>query len=199
MIADRQRQTEGRKLRRLCDLADRIAGDAWQIESDHQGMRIFVQRFDGSGAVICGFTRHANNDEITLVSEALDTLTFLLPLIARASSRIRDQDAVIAQLRAELAARHAAPDETRDHKPKDYSAQASMLLTKPKFQLFLSEKSDGEVIETKEAADLALKALLAIDSKKQINAEEGARQRWLDLRAEYSAWELAIGETRVLA
>jgi len=191
-VTDRQRQAEGRKLRRLCDLADRIAGDAWQIESDPQGMRIFVQRFDGSGAVICGFSRHANNDEITLVSEALDTVTFLLPLIARASSRIRSQDAVIAQLRAELAALQAAPDEARDHKPKDYSAQASMLLTSPKFQRFLSEKQHGEVIDSKEAADLALKALLAIESKKQINTEDGARQRWLDLRAEFSAWEMGV-------
>lgn len=188
------RAAETSRLRRLTDLADRAAADEWEIEDDDLGTRVYVRRFDGSGAVICHFTRHATDDEITLISGALDHLTFFLPLIARASTRIRDLVETIANLEAEFNALKSAPDASKVGKPKDFAAQASMLLVNPVFQRFLGELRDGEVVDDKDTADAALKAVLGITSKKQINAEDGARAAFLNLRAAFSVWERGNGE-----
>lgn len=190
------RAAEISRLRRLTDLADRIAADQWEIEDDDRGTRVYASRFDGSEAVICGFTRHARDDEVTLISGALDHLTFFLPLISRASTRIREQDAIIARLESELAALKDEPatDERPADKAKDYAAQASMLLVKPVFQRFLSEQRDGEVVDDKDTADRVLKEQLGIESKKQINSDDAARSAWLDLRARFSAFERGYGE-----
>jgi hypothetical protein len=186
-MSDRGPYAENRKLRALYALADRVAGDVWSYESERASAWIEVRRAMGGQAVVLDFTREASRDDIALVTEAIDNLTFLLALVARAAAKVREQAAAIEQLQAELAALREAPD-----KPPNYTAQASMLLANGRFQLFLAEKQGGEVVDSKETADAALKALLGIESKKEINADDGARRRWLDLRAEFSAWERVL-------
>ncbi|MBX9456147.1 MAG: hypothetical protein KL863_09050 [Rhizobium sp.] len=203
------RAAESSRLHRLNALADRAAADTWRLETDRLGVRVYGNRFDGSQGVVCEFTEFANDDDIVLISAAIDHLTFLLPIIARAARRFREQQATIAELQATLAEReamasqpvppapgkadrpkgHAAPEKT-----KDYAAQASLLLVNPVFQRFLSEQRDGKVVDDKDTADAALKALLGIESKKQINAKDAARAAWLDLRARFSAYERGYGE-----
>ena len=196
------RAAETSRLRRLTDLADRVAADEWSLDTYDGGARVYVKRFNGRHGVICTFSRLATDDDVTLISGALDHLTFLLPIIARAARRFRDQEATIAELRAALDELEASvarlestgPDPASSDKPKDYAAQASMLLVDRVFQRFLSEHFHGEVIDTKDAADAALKSLIGIDSKKQINVEEVARAAFLDLRARFSAWKTGTTE-----
>lgn len=182
--ADRQRAYEATKLRRLSDVADRAAGDAWLIEADDRGMFVVSERFDGTRVTVCKFGQQANDDEIRLISEALESLMFFLPMIDRAAKRVRELDERIRALEAELEAARSGPA-----KPKDYAAQASMLLSNGAFQRFLSERRDGEVVDEKDSADAALKDALGIQSKREINNDDRAREAWLSMRAEFEAWK----------
>jgi hypothetical protein len=188
---DRGPYAENRKLKNLFALSDRIAGDVWQFESDRNSRWIEVRRAMGGQCVVLDFTRDATRDDIELVTDALDNLTFLLALVARAAARVREQAAEIDSLKGRLASLQGAADAPQGDpkKPPDHAAQASILLAKPAFWRFLAEKRDGEVVDDRDTADAALKALIGIASKKEINADDGARARWRDLAAEFSAWE----------
>lgn len=189
--------SEVSRLRRYRAIADPIAADEWTLEHGFGKQWISSRRFDGTDVVICEITGHARRDEINLLAAALDTLTFFLPMFDRAAARTRELMAHVDRLEAELAAMKGdghAPAAPAADRPKDYAAQASMLLVNPVFQRFLSEQRDGEVVDDKDTADAALKALLGIESKKQINAEDAARAAFLDLRARFSAFERGIGE-----
>jgi len=195
MNANPDNVAERSRLQRLINLADRIAADEWRLERSNRGERWIVSsRFDGSEHVICDLTRYARNDEVTLLSEALDQLTFFLPLFDRAAKRTRHLASEVARLEQELAAlKGAAPTENERNeqspgRQKDYAAQASMLLVDPVFQRFLSEIRDGEVVDDKEAADVALKTELGITSKKQLNTDAAAAALWLDFHAKYQGW-----------
>jgi hypothetical protein len=193
-MSDRGRFSENRKLRNLFALSDRIAGDVWSCETDRNSRWIEVRRAMGGQGVVLDFTRDATRDDVEMVTDALDNLTFLLALVARAAAKVREQAGEIEELKAQLAhisATAEAPAEASTT-PPNYSAQAAILLGKPAFWRFLTEQRQGEIVDDKDSADAVLKALLGITSKKQLNIDDGARSRWRDLAAEFSAWERVL-------
>lgn len=190
---DRNRQREARTLARYRDLADRLAGDEWIMESDSGGMAVRARRFDGSEDVIADLTLEASRDEITLLTEGPQAIVFLVGLVDRAARTIREMRATSAPPAATADPRDKPEDDgAQGARPaKDYAAQAAMLLPKEAFQHFLTDQRHGEIIDTPAAADAAIKALLGITSKRQLNAE--AAGAWRDLMAGYESWNRGIG------
>lgn len=160
---------------RLADIAERLEGDRWSMIADGGVVQVTSLRADGREVALCTFTAEAQADEIDLISGALDDLFCFVRLRARAKQEFRD-------LRRQLGEGGSALREG------DFAANAAMLCAERPFQRFLEERGEGGPVRDKEAADVRLKALLGITSKKQLNDEADAQARWVGLRDQYQLW-----------
>ncbi|MGV1949283.1 hypothetical protein ACQZ44_00545 [Agrobacterium vitis] len=185
-MQDVNRQREVSTVNRLKGSAERLNDDVWTLEADRGGLRLVVHRLMGEQVHIATIHPVALHDERDLICGALDHLRLFLRLFDRASVAVRD-------LRGELEAQHNSQPAARQHKP-NHAAQASILLSHAAFHRFLSETSDGCVVDDKDTADAALKGRLGITSKKQINEDDRVRAAWLSLFGEYEAWLRGGGE-----
>jgi hypothetical protein len=161
---------------RLIDIAERMQGDRWGMVADGESVRVTSLRTDGIEVALCTFTAEAQADEIDLIAGALDDLLCFVRLRARAKQEFRD-------LRRRLDD-NAGPS-LRDG---DFAANAAMLCAERPFQRFLEERAAAGPIRDKDAADSALKKLLAITSKTQLNDTPDAQARWISLRGDYQSW-----------
>ncbi|MBF2716281.1 hypothetical protein [Agrobacterium vitis] len=184
-MQDVNRQREASTVNRLKGSAERLHDDVWTLEADRGGLRLVVHRLMGEQVHIATIHPAALHDERDLICGALDHLRLFLRLVDRAAIAVRD-------LRGELATHNSQPA-ARQHKP-NHAAQASILLSHAAFHRFLSETSDGCVVDDKDTADAALKVRLGITSKKQINEDDRVRAAWLSLFGEYEAWLRGGGE-----
>ncbi|MDQ0456028.1 hypothetical protein [Rhizobium paknamense] len=172
-MQDVNRQREAATLNRLKGSAERLQDDVWTLEATREGTRLIVHRPMGEQAHIATIHTAALHDERDLICGALDHLRLFLRLFDRASATVLD-------LRGQLAVQP-------ERKRPDHAAQASILLSRPSFQQFLSRAGQAAA-DDKTSADAALKARLGITSKKQINEDDRARSAWLSLHGEYEAW-----------
>lgn len=148
-------------------------------------MRLIVQRSSGEDAHVATIHADALDDERDILCGGLDNLLLFLRLFDRAAAKVRD-------LCGELQAQQNSQPVSQHNKP-NHAAQASILLSKPAFQRFLTETGRAAVSD-KDSADAALKARLGITSKKQINEDDRARSAWLSLHGEFEAWLRGGGE-----
>jgi hypothetical protein len=163
-------------INRLRAVADRRFGDVWTVEDRGGALRVIVRRSTGEDAHVATIHADALDDERDLMCGALGNLLLFLRLFDRAANTVRDLNRQLERGRAK-------------ENQKNYSAQASMLLSDRVFQRFLEGKGAGGPVRDKGAADTRLKSLLAISSKSQINTVERARAAFLALRGEFDAWK----------
>lgn len=84
---------------------------------------------------------------------------------------------------AKMDAKEPAP--TPESNGVNLTANAAIMLNDSSFQNFLEYRFPNQQIDY----DWALKKLLDIESKKELNTDPAAAIRWRDLRAEFKLWE----------
>ena len=187
------------RLSKIRQRAERLKDDRWEHEQSADGDRIMVARAvfgsDGKRAgfeapvALCSFGMGATVFEKELVRDAALDLVFVLDQLAIAGQMIRDlRSASRAQCGS---ARTGFPPADDERPSKDYSAEASMKCAEPGFQNWLRDyhatDDDGDLSDSAAAAAV-LRRLLKIESRRQLNTDPDAAQRWRDLRADFQAW-----------
>ena len=76
----------------------------------------------------------------------------------------------------------------RSPKPKDFAAECAMKCTEIGFKKFLEEKHGLEAPFTNERAATRVRSMLAISSRKELNDDRAAAERWKSLRSAFDAW-----------
>jgi hypothetical protein len=184
---------------RLDEIRERLAAvraDRWSHEFEHDGERMIVTRavFDRDGrkagdeapVALLTFGEDATYQEKEFIREARDDLSFVLDLLTDAGRTIRE-------MRGRMDRVMPADDGAR---VKDLAAEAAMKCTEAAFQRFLADRCpdaavDPELYADQSDSDLAairLRRVLEMESRRQLNTDPDAAQRWRDLRADYQAW-----------
>ena len=179
------RDRERARLARLAGIADRCLNDSWLIDAYGMQRNIVARRSTGEQAVICTIHQAALPDEMDLIAGALENLLMFLELRRRAIATLKERQAA----RPEPA---TADENCRLRGPMregDFAANAAMLCVEPLFHRFLESRDPTRDIHDKDHADAALKALIGIASKKQLNSEREAQAAFLDLRADFNLWK----------
>lgn len=184
---------------RLEEIRERLAAvraDRWSHEFELDGERMIVTRavFDRDGrkvgdeapVALLTFGEEATYQEKEFIREARDDLAFVLELLTEAGRTIRE-------MRGRMDRVMPADDGAR---VKNLAAEAAMKCTEPAFQRFLAERCPDAAIDPElypgqghpKLAAIRLRRVLEIESRKQLNTDTAAAQRWRDLRADYQAW-----------
>jgi hypothetical protein len=117
------------------------------------------------GYVDRDFLRYAHED-----------ILFLLGLLRRAADKIR---------------KLTPEDKRQEEQAKasgNFSAECAMKCDDQAFRRFLLEKKAAKDVTDSTRVASHVRYLLKIDSRSEINHSAEARNRWLDLRAEFEAW-----------
>ncbi|MBP0439601.1 hypothetical protein [Tianweitania sediminis] len=171
------RQKDALFLRFIRQLMVDVAPGEWLHSADENGQMIDARGPTGELTPICRFDVMATRHEMRLIADAPLILGFLLRLLDRAFGEIRD---LKAQLRPETA-------RTRDW--KDYAAEAAMQCGKPAFRVFLQERHGLERPLTDERVAQKLRSVLAVKSRRELNEDQAAAQRWVSLRSDFEVWK----------
>lgn len=143
------------------------------LGADDQGELLDAKGRDGSLVTVLRFTGQVTPEERDCVAHALDDVRFLLMLLDRAIKALRPPRAAQEQ-------RATA---------KDHTTEAAMLCESPAFKRFLMEEHGLESPATKDRTAQKLRSLLSITTRKDLNNDDGARERWLALRAKFNIWK----------
>jgi hypothetical protein len=60
-----------------------------------------------------------------------------------------------------------------------------------RFRAFLQDRYEVPSVADAERVAVSVRNILRIQSRSELNADEGARNRWLELRAAFEAWKAA--------
>lgn len=170
------RDREKAKVERLRDIADRLAGDVWHVDADGDRVRLVTRRSTGEDALLLTLHGDALQDEVDLITGALDHLFLFLGLRSRAVETVQSMRAEIERIK-----RKAESD--------DLARTVSYMLSWRNFQLFLETRGAGGPVRSKAEADTRLKSVLNIGSKKLLNTDERARQVCLKLISDFEIWK----------
>jgi hypothetical protein len=110
----------------------------------------------------------ASNADMDLVTEAFSIVDFLIGIVERQGKELRS-------LRP------------RQEQPKDYAAECAMKCAEPAFQRYLHEVHDLDHPDQHRAAT-KVRFLLGIQSRAELNTDEGAKIRWFSLRSDFERW-----------
>lgn len=113
------------------------------------------------------------------ILHAPDDIGFLLQLVRRAADKVRS-----LRSEEERQAEHA-------HSSGDFAAECAMKCNEQAFRRFLLEAKGATDVADELRVASEVRRILKIESRGEINRDAGARNRWLDLRAEYAAWKVA--------
>lgn len=78
--------------------------------------------------------------------------------------------------------------EQRAEKPKDFAAECSMKCAEPAFKKYLEERHGLDAPLTSDRAATRVRSVLAISSRKELNDNPAAAERWKQLRADFDLW-----------
>lgn len=173
---------EKSKVHRLALIADRCFGDAWSTDTDGEQIHILTKRSTGERTVICTIYPDALPDEVALISGALENTVLFLTLRQRAIHALRS-----GQQQPNHGQRQ---DRLRDG---DFAANAAILCADPDFHRFLEMKDTEGAIYDEKQADAALKRVLRINSKTQLNREARAQTAFVDFRSDFEAYKRKRG------
>ncbi len=76
----------------------------------------------------------------------------------------------------------------RAEKPKDFAAECSMKCAEPAFKKYLAERHGLEAPLTNDRAATRVRSVLAISSRKELNDDPAAAERWKRLRSDFDLW-----------
>lgn len=167
--------TEGIELRRIREKLAALNGDDWQLCCDGEVSFVEAKTRHGELNRIATFHPGATPDEIDMVVGALGMAAFMLKLVDRAI----------------VAVRQAAPQQSKRHKPSNFASEAAMKCNEPAFKVYLEQRHGLERPLTEDRVAERLRSILNIKSRKELNENSAAAERWLSLRADFGAWKRA--------
>lgn len=167
---------EAIELRKTRDRLLALNGAEWLLSSD--GVVTLVEARTSEGRTeIARFHNAATPDEIDFFANAPHMVAFLLRLVDRAIAAV-------------LQGRTQPPAQPRG-KAVNYAAEAAMKCGEPAFLVFLEQRHGLERPLTDDKAAQRLRTLLGVTSRKELNNDSEAAERWRSLRADYEAWRKA--------
>lgn len=176
-MATRPQMTEAQRLQRIRDGLEAIAPGEWTRAADDLGEFVEVRDEHGVLVNIARFQPGASLDEITFIASAPETVRFLLGLVDRAIVALREKGG-----------QAAAP---KGEGPKDFAAEAAMKCAEPAFKTFLAERHGLERPLTDDRTAQKLRSLLGITSRRELNENGQAAERWKRLRGDFLEWRKA--------
>ena len=171
---------EGIELRRIREKLAALNGDDWQLCCEGGVSFVEAKTRHGELNKICTFHPGATPDEIDMVVGAPSMAAFMLDLVDRAIVAVR-----------QAAPRQGAPRQGRHSKRRDFAAEASMKCDDAVFKAFLEEQHGLERPLTTDRAAQRLRSILNIKSRKELNENSAAAERWQNFRAAFEAWKRA--------
>ncbi|WP_374828709.1 hypothetical protein [Paenochrobactrum pullorum] len=169
---------EGKELRRIRNKLSALSGAQWFLAADDIGNFVEAKTAQGDVVEVARFHKGATPEEIEFFANAPYIAMFLLGLVDRA----------IASVKCGQSARANKPAQ---HDPRNYAAEASMKCGEPAFKLYIHEKHGLEKPLTDDRVAVKLRSLLGVSSRKALNSDPQAAERWRSLRAGYTAWRRA--------
>ncbi|WP_246259342.1 hypothetical protein [Chelativorans oligotrophicus] len=166
---------EAARLQMIRDRLKAIEPGDWSLACDGDTMFVEARGNGGELVRILNFRRAATVDETQFVADAPQAIKFLLGLVDRAIKAVRQT------------AKPAAPAGKR----KDFAAEAAIKCQEPAFLAFLEARHGLERPLTRERGAQRLRSVLGITSRKQLNEDREAAERWKSLRADFDAWRRA--------
>lgn len=153
-----------------------LGGAEWLLSSD--GVETFIEaRSGGDTVVIARFDKAATPDEIDFFVNAPHMIGLLLRLVDRAIRAARPSSGSQAA--------------SAQGKAVNYAAEAAMKCGEAAFLVFLEQCYGLERPLTDDKAAQKLRSILRITSRKELNNDAAAAERWRSLRAAYEAWRKA--------
>lgn len=169
---------EADELRRIRSKLAALDGAQWFRSTDEHGDFIEAKTRHGELNEIARLHPGALPEETDFVASAPEMVSFLLRLVDRAIQSARG-----TQRPQQYQVRRAPRRE------KDFSAEAAMKCDEPAFKVFLEEMHGLEKPLTSDRAAQRLRSLLNIKSRKELNENSAAAERWQDFRAAFEAWK----------
>ncbi|RUM97903.1 hypothetical protein EET67_09810 [Pseudaminobacter arsenicus] len=167
------------RLARIRDQLAAIAPGRWTQVHDGDGCCFLEARTrTGDTLPIVRFDPAASQDEITFVADAPETVRFLLGLVDRAITAVRGREPHHQPARG-------LPATAR----KNYAAEAAMLCSEPAFMAFLHERHGLEKPLTEEKVAQRLRGLLGVTSRRDLNDNDDAAERWRVIRGDFDTWK----------
>lgn len=169
---------EAIELRKARERFRALGGAEWLLTAD--GAATFVEARSGvERVVVAHFSETATTDEIDFFVNAPRMIDLLLRLVDRA---------IAAMKRAGV----NEPQQRRSaDKPVNYAAQAAMKCGEPAFLVFLEECHGLQRPLTDDKAAQKLRTLLRITSRKELNNDSAAAERWRSLCTAFEVWRKA--------
>ena len=168
---------EADELRRIRSKLAALGGVRWFRSVDGQGEFVEAKTDLGELNEIARFHAGALPEEIDFVVGAPEMVSFLLRLVDRAI-RLARSNAPRQQHRQGLPRREV-----------NFAAEAAMKCGNAAFIAFLEDRHGLEQPLTSDRAAQRLRSILNIKSRKELNEDGAAAERWRDLRAAFEAWK----------
>lgn len=130
--------------------------------------------------VVVEFGDAATADERQFYFYAWPDIRFLLDFAARAINHARQS----AQQRVD----RREPQPQQRQEPKDFAAECAMKCQSQGFRVFLRERHALSADPTDDDIKACLYEALSISSRKDLNTNPEAAQRWKDMRRNFEAW-----------
>lgn len=159
------------ELRKIRDRMHALGDVHWLLSVDGDASFIESRNRNGELNEVMRFHRGATPEEIDFMIHAPDTVIFLLGLVDRAIARLGGN----------------RPQQV-NRRPKNYAAEATMKCDEPAFKVFLEERHGLERPLTTDRVVQKLRTLLGITSRRELNTDGAAADRWQSLRADFDAW-----------
>lgn len=146
----------------------------WFMSVDDRGTFLEVKNSNGELNEVARFHSGALPEEMELVTSAPYDIGFLIQLVDRCSRALKTE-------------RKRNSNQSPD-RSKNFAAEAAMRCEEPAFKVFLEQKHGLERPLTADRVAQKLRSILGIQSRKELNQNGAAAQRWRDLRADFEAW-----------
>lgn len=166
---------EAIELRRIRDKLSALNGDDWRLCCDGDVSFVEAKTRDGELNKIATFHPGATPDEIEFIVGAPQMAAFMLRLVDRAIAAVRQ----------------GAPKQANQRKARDFTTEAAMKCEEAAFKAFLEQRHGLERPLTTDRVAQRLRTILGIRSRKELNENSAAAERWQDLRADFEAWKRA--------
>ncbi|WP_244497467.1 hypothetical protein [Ensifer sp. Root142] len=160
---------------KVCELLD-LASPEWCESYDTKNQRAEICTKDartGEVMPIAHILPDCGYDDRRLMMRSPTYMRSLVFLLRHAFTEIRD-------LRQQLAARQP--------EAKKFAAECAMKCEEPAFLKFLEERHGLERPLTKDRAATKVRSILSISSRRQLDEEPAAAERWKHLRRDFDAW-----------
>jgi hypothetical protein len=156
---------------RLALARSRLAGVSknWIIVADSNGFRVEVDAADGPEEIMT-FAETASYDDREFILNAASDVRFLLGLVDRSITRVRELKAKLPEL-------------------PDYAAQSAMLCADPAFKKYMAVKHGLEAPLTDDRVATRLRSILSISSRSDLNTSDPAAERWKALVSSFENWK----------